>query len=109
MTPGERSPEVVRDPRPRPGHSVACGSAHPCTEAASTAPEVLRPLGGRNETARMETAVKKPRLVVYREDGITSWDIYGEKILELSGPYTDDMKALLAGAKYEKTEEIDRT
>lgn len=48
-------------------------------------------------------------MVIFREDGISSFDIHGEKILELSGPYTDDLKARLAASRYEKTEEIDRT
>lgn len=55
-----------------------------------------------------ERTLKKPRMVIYRPDGITSYDIFGEKILELSGPYTDDLKARLDVARDEKTEEIDR-
>lgn len=52
--------------------------------------------------------MKKPRMVIYRPDGITSYDIYGEKILDLSGPYTDELKARLDAVKDERTETIDR-
>lgn len=64
---------------------------------------------GKHYLTELERALKKPRMVIYREDGITSYDICGLVIPELSGPYTDDLKERLEAAKDEKTETIDRT
>lgn len=54
-----------------------------------------------------ERALNKPRLVKFAENEVTAFDIFGEKIPELSGEYTDELKALLAAATDEKTEYVD--
>lgn len=63
---------------------------------------------GKQALSEWERILKKPRMVIYRPEGITSYDIFGEKIPELTGPYTDELKERLGKAKDEKTEEIDR-
>lgn len=62
---------------------------------------------GKHFTRETENALKKPRLVRYTEDGVTAYDIFGEVIPELSGPYTDELKEALRAASDERTEHVD--
>lgn len=62
---------------------------------------------GKHIRRDWERALNKPRLVKFSENEVTAFDIFGEKIPELSGEYTDELKALLDAAKDEKTEYVD--
>jgi hypothetical protein len=62
---------------------------------------------GKHFTRETENALNKPRLVRYDEDEVTSYDIFGHVIPELSGPYTDELKEALRAASDERTEHVD--
>lgn len=62
---------------------------------------------GKHTRRDWERALNKPRTVKFSENEVTAYDIFGEKIPELSGEYTDELKAALAAATDEKTKFLD--
>lgn len=59
---------------------------------------------GKHFTREVERDLKKPRLIQYSKDQVKSYDLCGEVIEELSGPYTDDLRARIEAARDERTE-----
>lgn len=59
---------------------------------------------GNYYTTDQERMLKKPRMVVFGKDKVQAYDILGEKIPELCGDYTPELKALIAAASDEKTQ-----
>lgn len=67
----------------------------------------LDALGNYSRWERWERILKKPRLVVFIELTVTSYDILGEKIPELCGEYTPELKQRLDERSDEKTQSTD--